>query len=133
MVARQAAALSSDTHGRHGLLVSTTLASGSGPTEALMAVEPLAPTTTIPAELRERPQWVAWRYERRPGEEKPTKVPYSARSGRRASSTDASTWSSYELACQYQQRAHLDGLGFVFTDDDEYVCLDLDHVRDPDT
>jgi putative DNA primase/helicase len=89
--------------------------------------------TMIPAELRERAQWVAWRFEHRPGEEKPTKVPYSARSGRRASSTDPGTWSSYALACQYQQKAGLSGIGFVFSDDDEYVCMDLDHVRDPAT
>jgi NADH:ubiquinone oxidoreductase subunit len=38
----------------------------------------------IPEELKVRPQWVVWRAVG----EKPDKVPYSARTGRKASSTN---------------------------------------------
>jgi primase-polymerase (primpol)-like protein len=44
----------------------------------------------IPDEPTERPQWVCWRYEVRDG--KPTKVPYTPGTLRRASSTDLMTW-----------------------------------------
>lgn len=91
---------------------------------------------TIPEELRQHNQWVDFRLEPRADENGITtlaKVPYSARSGHRASSTERSDWSSYELACKYRDRSLLDGIGFVFTDEDDYVGIDLDHVIDPDT
>ena len=74
----------------------------------------------IPRELRERRQWVLWRYEERDG--KPTKVPYTAR-GRRASSTDPATWTSFEEA---RAAAGFDGIGFVFSPDDPFTGIDLD-------
>ena len=49
-----------------------------------------------PAELRERPQWVAWRYEVRKG--KPTKVPIKPSSGGKAKSNDSSTWDTFDAA-----------------------------------
>ena len=45
----------------------------------------------IPGELKARPQWVVWKAVG----DKPDKVPYSARTGRRASSTDLMTWSTF--------------------------------------
>src|SRR5215208_522007 len=50
----------------------------------------------IPGELKARPQWVAWRAVG----DKPDKVPYSARSRRRASSTDLLTWSTFQEALE---------------------------------
>ena len=50
----------------------------------------------IPAELRERPQWVVWSAEKRDG--KTTKVPYRADLRGRASSTDPATWSTFDAA-----------------------------------
>lgn len=90
-----------------------------------------APVDFVPLELVLRDQWVAWRYEHRAGEEKPTKVPYSpVQLGKRASSTDPATWASHELARTYAERAGLDGIGFVVSADDPYTGIDLDHVRD---
>ena len=60
----------------------------------------------IPHELKRRPQWVLWRYETRDG--KPTKVPYNARTGYRADSTDPATWCSFDEAgdrCRSEQVA----------------------------
>jgi hypothetical protein len=77
----------------------------------------------IPAELRERPQWVLWRYEVRDG--KPTKAPYQVRHpDRRASSTDARTWSPFEEAIASVERA--DGIGYAFSTDDPFFGADLD-------
>ncbi len=90
---------------------------------------------TIPSELIERPQWVAWVLEQRNG--KPTKVPKMAATGAGASSTDPATWGTYTAA---QKRAAailatraVGGIGFVLTGDDPFAVVDLDHCRDLDT
>lgn len=80
----------------------------------------------IPGELRDRAQWVVWRYETRDG--KPTKVPYSAVTGRRADSTDPATWSTHEAALAAVER--YSGLGFVFGASDPYLGVDLDGCVD---
>lgn len=49
----------------------------------------------IPVEMRTYPQWVMWRYEDTDSK-KPTKVPYSARTGALASVTDPNTWGTYD-------------------------------------
>jgi len=85
----------------------------------------------IPETLREREQWVCWREEERDG--KPTKIPVTPGGGGYASSTEAETWTSFEAALDYTETAHADGIGFVFTDDDPIVGVDLDDCRDPET
>ncbi len=82
----------------------------------------------IPKELQQRKQWICWRYEQHPGRSKPTKIPYNPLTGYRASSTDASTWTDFETAKACAGR--YSGIGFVFTKDDPYVGIDLDHVLD---
>ena len=82
----------------------------------------------IPKELQERKQWICWRYEQAPGRAKPTKIPYNPLTGYRASSTDASTWTDFETAKANASR--YSGIGFVFTKEDPYVGIDLDHVLD---
>ncbi len=76
----------------------------------------------IPEELKARPQWVMWRAVG----EKPDKVPYSARTGRRASSTDLMTWSTFEEALDAYENGEYAGLGFVFSSGDPYTGIDLD-------
>lgn len=78
----------------------------------------------VPEVMRNRPQWVCWKREQRDG--KTAKVPYSVESGRRASSTDPTTWASYDRALEAV--GGYDGLGFVLTADDPFVFIDLDHV-----
>jgi len=85
----------------------------------------------IPETLRERDQWVCWREEERDG--KPTKIPVTPGGGGFASSTESETWASFETALNYTETAHADGVGFVFTDDDPIVGVDLDDCRDPET
>jgi hypothetical protein len=78
----------------------------------------------IPADLRERAQWVVWRYERRDG--KPTKVPHNPNTGTRASSTDPDTWSDFETAVGMAEQSGVDGVGYVFTPEDPFCGVDLD-------
>jgi putative DNA primase/helicase len=89
----------------------------------------------IPLELTNRPQWVGWKYVTRPGDDKPTKRLYSPVTGFAASHADPDTWGSFSEA--YNALAgpdsQWDGAGFVFAEDDPYVGVDLDKVRDPNT
>jgi putative DNA primase/helicase len=88
-------------------------------------------TIVAPVELARRPQWVAWRLQPREGQPKPTKVPYDARTGRLASTTDPSTWATFEEAATFCSREHCSGVGYVLSADDPYVGVDLDACRDP--
>ena len=54
----------------------------------------------IPVILQQRAQWVVWRYETRAGQNKPTKVPYNAQTGRLAKSDTPATWCTFEQACE---------------------------------
>ncbi len=86
----------------------------------------------IPAELRARPQWVAWQWERR--EEKWTKIPVNVRTGSRAESDNPATWTDFETARDYAAtRTNIAGFGYVFCADDRYTGLDFDNCRDPET
>jgi putative DNA primase/helicase len=76
----------------------------------------------IPRELKVRPQWVVWEAVG----EKPDKVPYSARTGREASSTDLMTWSTFPEALEAYEHGEYDGLGFMFSSADPYTGVDLD-------
>lgn len=86
----------------------------------------------VPAELRERNQWVGWVYEQREGKlTKPPRDPkaeprYGA--GRGASTTEPTTWGTYEEACEAVERGDAIGIGFVFRADDPYCGFDFDKV-----
>jgi putative DNA primase/helicase len=82
----------------------------------------------IPEELRVRPQWVVWKAVG----EKPDKVPYSAMTGRRASSTDLLTWSTFQEALEAYENGEYAGLGFVFSSADPYTGIDLDDCVNAD-
>jgi putative DNA primase/helicase len=80
----------------------------------------------FPAELTEVPQWVLWQWEPSPRDpEKLTKVPKQV-NGANASSTDASTWSSFEEVVRH--RNGFAGVGFV--PDEKFVFIDADHCID---
>jgi putative DNA primase/helicase len=81
--------------------------------------------------IRDLRQWVCWLSEERDG--KLTKIPYSPLTGGKASSTNPTTWAGYsEAVAAYRERGY-DGIGFVFTKDDEFVGVDLDHCLDSET
>ncbi len=84
----------------------------------------------IPTEMKEYSNWVVWKYEQKDGRQ--TKIPYDPKGTRRASSTDPSTWASFDKASQAcDNGSRFDGVGFVFTEKDPYFGVDLDKcVRD---
>jgi putative DNA primase/helicase len=82
--------------------------------------------------IRERAQWVVWKYVERGG--KQTKAPINPHNGSLASSTDASTWGTFAEAIEACRRnSALAGVGFVFTADDPYCGVDLDDSVDETT
>jgi putative DNA primase/helicase len=83
-------------------------------------------TENIPKELKARPQWVVWKAVG----DKPGKIPYSARSGRKASSTDLMTWSTFPEALEAYEHGEYAGLGFMFSSADPYTGIDLDGCVD---
>lgn len=83
-------------------------------------------TANFPIELQSLAQWVTWRYETRQGQDKPTKVLYNPATGQRADSTDPRTWAAFPDACAAYQGGGYNGLGFVVTEDDPYVGIDID-------
>ncbi len=78
----------------------------------------------IPEEIREYAQWIVWKY--MPNEKgKLTKVPFSPHTGEMASVQRPLTWGTYEEACRVAYR--YDGLGFMFTAQDPFIGIDIDH------
>ena len=96
----------------------------------------------VPAELKILPRWVCWRYTWKPNKNKPgegdwTKPPFAARTGRKASSTDRDTWSTFDEAFEaYQRGTHgFDGIGFALSagpdDPLDLAGVDLDKTGNP--
>jgi hypothetical protein len=82
----------------------------------------------VPAALKAIPQWVTWLLE-----DGARKVPYNPRTGKRASSTNAQTWTDFDTATRAAQARKHTGVGFVFTPDDPYTGIDLDDCIEGDT
>lgn len=73
----------------------------------------------IPQALKDMRQWVLWRRDHG------TKIPYQP-NGYKASSANPATWSGFdEVNAKVDQ---FSGVGFVFTPNDPFVFIDLDHV-----
>lgn len=85
----------------------------------------------VPEELKERPQWVVWKYQTRDG--KPTKVPKAPWSTIPASATDLMTWTGFGVAVETFEAGGYDGIGFVFCSGDPYAGIDLDKCRNKET
>lgn len=98
------------------------------------SAEPI--TTAIPLALRERDQWVTWRYIRDPKKpDKPKKMPFVADPQGRAvpaESNNPDTWSSYDEAVAVCAQRRHNGVGYVFAKDDPFAGGDLDGCLDED-
>ena len=90
----------------------------------------------IPMELKRIPRWVLWRYVEvgEDGNKRWSKLPTQA-NGLSASSTNSETWADF-LAVQHAYEANPDrfaGVGFVFSDEDNLIGVDLDDCFDSAT
>jgi primase-polymerase (primpol)-like protein len=85
----------------------------------------------IPEVMELRRQWVCWKLKFKDGKWK--KAPVDPKTGKSASTTDPSTWGTFDQAREYYTRRKnkgIMGIGFVFTKDDPFIGVDLDHCRD---
>jgi P4 family phage/plasmid primase-like protien len=85
----------------------------------------------IPLTLRTIPRWTLWNYVE-VGEndtKRWSKLPVQP-SGKAASSTNGSTWSDFHSVEAAYLTGRFDGVGFVFTDDDHIIGVDLDDCYD---
>jgi putative DNA primase/helicase len=84
----------------------------------------------IPEELKELPQWVLWRAEWDSKQQQYKKVPYSY-AGHYAKSTSSDTWTIFDaINTIYEQNDKYEGIGFVLSENDDYVVLDIDNAID---
>lgn len=89
----------------------------------------------IPLYLREKAQWVVWRYTWSDQKGKWDKPPLCPHTLRLASTTDRETWATFKEAvgAYLDPDNDLDGIGFVILPEDNLTGIDLDHCRDPKT
>jgi Protein of unknown function (DUF3987) len=89
----------------------------------------------IPTELKDRKQWVYWRYELTQDRDEWTKLPVNVKTGSNASSTKPDQWASFDeaIANHRFRKDEVDGIGFVFVESDPFVGIDLDDCIDPVT
>ena len=78
----------------------------------------------IPSKLKGYNQWIVWKLEVKDGRQ--TKIPYSAHNGYQASVTNPNHWSSFNQAQDALDSGHYSGLGFVLSENDPFVFIDLD-------
>jgi NrS-1 polymerase HBD domain len=77
-------------------------------------------------ELQAYPHFVNWHLVHR-ANGKTDKIPINPHTGETARVNDATTWGTYATVADSDHR------GFVFTADDPFVGIDLDHCRTPET
>lgn len=95
---------------------------------------PLLMPDSIPNALKSYIQWVNWKWGQKPNG-KYTKVPIRGENFKDASSTNPEDWDTYH-SVQYNYHNYpskVAGIGFVFTDDDPFVGIDLDDCYDAET
>ncbi|WP_374335099.1 VapE domain-containing protein [Methyloversatilis sp.] len=93
----------------------------------------------IPPALAERRQWLLWRFEEKPGDKKPRKVPYYAngkrRTGKQGDETDRAQLVQLDdvVSALLTAPDRWAGIGFAFLPGDGLIGIDLDKVIDPET
>ena len=70
--------------------------------------------------------WILWKLE--PVNGRLSKIPYSARYNGKASTADRSSWTDFRRAkALLDSSTAFNGLGFVFSKEDGFVFIDIDH------
>ena len=89
------------------------------------------------AEMIARPNWVGYKREARPGESKPTKIPYQVAQERgsdvKAKAGDPSTWDTWPRLAEALAAGRFDGAGYEFHAGEGLVGIDIDNCRDAAT
>lgn len=90
----------------------------------------------FPPELLTRQQWLIWRFVQKPGQKKPSKMPYYAsgavRTGIQGSEEDRRALVDYGSAVAALHQHQADGLGFAFLPNDGLIGIDIDAALNDD-
>jgi len=93
-------------------------------------------TPAFPAELLTRQQWLIWKFVQKPGQKKPSKMPYYAsgtiRNGQQGSEDDRRSLVDYDTAVAAMHGNAADGLGFAFLPNDGLIGIDIDGALNDD-
>ena len=87
----------------------------------------------IPQELKERNQWLWFKMyhnKDKNGNIKIVKIPISPITYESNEWNKKENWSDFETALDGLEKSGCDGLSFVLSEDDPFVCIDLDKVKD---
>lgn len=79
---------------------------------------------SIPAELKDLPQFVCW------GGSSNLKCPIDAATGSPAKPNDSSTWNRFDVCVASYRINRYRGVGFMFSSSDPYCGIDFDHCLD---
>lgn len=80
-------------------------------------------------ELIDYPQWILWKYKQHESKKEPSKVPVNV-VGKSISALNKKNWRTYGDAVNIylKNQDKIDGIGFVFTEDDPFVGIDIDSI-----
>ena len=91
----------------------------------------------VPSAMRTLRQWLVWRFEQKPGDKKPRKVPYylsgKRRMGEQGSVEDRAALGAFDEVCAAVAVGKFSGIGFAFLPGDGLIGIDIDGAIDPDT
>ena len=90
-------------------------------------------TNNIPQELKECKQWLWFKIyhnQDKNGNTKTVKIPISPITYEANEWNTRENWTDFETALGGLEKSGCDGLSFVLTEDDPYVCIDLDNVKE---
>ena len=96
----------------------------------LKKATPPASVEAIPATLRQIPRWIVWDYVDYNDGKKPRKVPITPGRDHGLNYNTASAWRPFDAVLEEAGRRGGLGIGFVFSDDDDLVGVDLDNAMD---
>lgn len=87
----------------------------------------------IPDELKQLKYWILWKAEWDEKQGVFTKVPYCRTGSRKASSTSSRTWSTFDKIYEAYENGVGDGIGFVLSETNPYLCIDIDNIESMDS
>lgn len=96
----------------------------------LKTAQPPVSSTSIPQALRDIPRWICWDYMDCGDGKKPRKVPIGKGTDYGTNYNDPAAWRTFASAMTEASEREGLGLGFVFSDTDDIVGIDLDNSYD---
>ena len=96
----------------------------------LKTAQPPVSSAAIPKSLRDTPRWICWDYMDSGDGKKPRKVPLGKGTDYGTNYNDPSAWRTFSSVMTEASEREGVGIGFVFSDADDIVGIDLDNSYD---